>query len=173
MAVIYNPKDISDLLQCKESTLRKYSLLLEKYNYNFQKNDRQQRWYTDNDVIVLRKIIALKNNGDMTLEQAVENVVQWTKGSDETLPSTDINPDSQRYNKDIAELKRMIEEQNDQIRKLGEVITKQNEYINSKLEVRDQEFMKGLRELQETKRLIAAEQESEEKKSFWHKLFNK
>jgi DNA-binding transcriptional MerR regulator len=170
MAAIYSPKDISDLLQCKESTLRKYSLLLEKYNYQFQKNDRQQRWYTDNDVIVLKKIIALKDNADMTLEKAVESVVLWAKGSDETLPSTDINPALQRYDKDIAELKQMLQEQNNQILKLGEVITKQNEFINAKLQERDQELIKGLREIQETRKLIAAEQE-EGKKSFWQRLF--
>jgi DNA-binding transcriptional MerR regulator len=169
MAAIYSPSDVSDLLKVKESTLRKYSLLLEKYNYQFQKNDRQQRWYTDNDVIVLRKIVTLKDNADMTLEKAVESVVLWSKGGEETLPSTDINPDLKRYNKGIAELKQMIQEQNEQILKLGEVITKQNEFIMSKLQERDQELIKGLRELQETKKLIAADQEG--KKSFWQRLF--
>jgi DNA-binding transcriptional MerR regulator len=176
MAKVYSPKDISDLLQVKESTLRKYSLMLEDVGYTFQKNDRGQRWYSDEDVIALKKIVAFKNDGAMNLKQSVEAVYMWAKEKDVALPSTDTESDAQRYNPDIADLKMMVVEQGKQIEELKELVLQQNRYINERMEDRDRKLMESLREVQETKRLIAAEQEKkqeEENKPWWGKIFKK
>jgi DNA-binding transcriptional MerR regulator len=171
MATVYSPKDIADLLNIKESTLRKYSLMLEEVGYTFHKNDRNQRWYEDKDVIAFKKVIALKNSGDMNLKKAIEAVYMWSNGQSISLPSTDTKTDVSRYKEDIDELKSMVTEQGRQIAELKEIITQQNKYINERLEERDRTLMQSLREVQETKRLIAAEREEEEKKTFWQRLF--
>lgn len=61
---VYSPSEIAELIDIKESTLRKYCLLLEKSGISFQRNNRGQRWYNDNDVIMLRKFMTLRNNSD-------------------------------------------------------------------------------------------------------------
>lgn len=72
---VYGSGDVADVLQIQESTLRKYCLLLEKAGYEFLKNEVGHRAFFDDDVIVLRKMIALKNDADMTLEEATKSVV--------------------------------------------------------------------------------------------------
>jgi DNA-binding transcriptional MerR regulator len=174
MAKVYSPKDIADLLKVKESTLRKYSLMLEEAGYTFQKNDRGQRWYSDEDIIAFKKIVAFKNDGAMNLKDSVEAVYMWAKEKDITLPSTDTKQDAQRYDDDIAQLKMMMVEQSKQIAELKEIVTQQNQYIHKSLEERDKTLMESLREAQETKQLMAAEREEEENnKSWWGKLFGK
>lgn len=172
MAKVYSPKDISDLLKIKESTLRKYSLMLEEVGYTFQKNDRGQRWYSDEDIIAFKKIITFKDNGAMNLKQSVEAVYMWAKEKDITLPSTDTEQHAQRYDSDIAHLKTMVKEQGKQIEELKELLIKQSQYIHESLEKRDRNLMESLREVQETKKLLVAAEE-ENKKTWWNKLFNK
>lgn len=173
MTVIYSPSDVSDLLKIKPTTLRKYCLLLEEYNYKFQKNERNQRWYSDNDIIILKKIIALKNNGAMTLEKAIESVVTWSNGNEIAPTNTDTITQQKSYKNDMEELKSMIINQNEQIQKLGETIIKMNEYMEQKLEKRDQLLIESLRENQRAKKEMAAVIEKEENKSFFQRLFNK
>ena len=62
------PEDIATVLNIKPSTLRKYSLLLEQSGYTFQKNAQGHRWYTDTDLMALRKFITLKDSSGMNLE---------------------------------------------------------------------------------------------------------
>ncbi|MBQ3641741.1 DUF3967 domain-containing protein, partial [bacterium] len=55
---------------------------------------------------------------------------------------------------------------------LIEMLTKQQEYINTKLEERDRRLMESLRELQETKKQITSSEEVK-KKGFFARLFKK
>lgn len=155
---VYSPSDIADVLQVKESTLRKYSLLLEKQGYSFQRNNQNQRWYSDNDVIVLRKLVTLKNNGDMSLEDCAKAVFLWSKEGDETLPSTDIHSDMERHNNDITELKNTVSHLMGIIERQEEIIKEQfkqqQEYLDSKLNKRDEVLIQALRESQEIKKLL-------------------
>jgi DNA-binding transcriptional MerR regulator len=167
MATVYSPKDIADLLNIKESTLRKYSLMLEEVGYTFHKNDRNQRWYEDKDVMAFKKVIALKNSGDMNLKKAIEAVYMWSNGQSMSLPSTDTKTDISRYTEDMNDLKSMVAEQGKQIAELKEIVQQQNTYINERLEERDRTLMQSLREVQEIKQIAA----TEENKSWWQKLF--
>ena len=79
--VVYGNSDIAGVLQIQESTLRKYCLLLEKSGYEFFKNEHGHRAFFDNDVIVLRKMISLKNDADMTLEDGCCSLEKWERCS--------------------------------------------------------------------------------------------
>jgi len=169
---VYSPSEISDALQIKESTLRKYCLLLEERGYEFTKNARGQRFYYDSDVITLRKFVTLKDNG-MTLEESAEGVVLWHKGNDSEETSiapisTDMQNVMERYVSDMTEMKGMIHKQNEIIMNLSDKIDKQQEYINTNLAERDQKLMKALEDNIETQKQIASENE---KKGFWKRLF--
>lgn len=169
---VYNPSDISELLNVKESTLRKYSIMLEKAGYEFQKNSRKQRQYSDNDIITLRKLITHKNNG-MTLEESVEGVVLWHKGGETDNAVAHVTDNAEQRNKsDITELKQLIEKQNEMIGEMSKRLDQQQEYLDKRLNERDQLLMQTLNESMETRKMIAAAEEKE-KQSIWSKLFKK
>ena len=57
---VYISKDVATMLKIQESTLRKYCIMLEEQGYHFHKNEHGHRRFMDNDVITLRKLIAIK-----------------------------------------------------------------------------------------------------------------
>lgn len=115
---VYSPHEVSELLGIRDSTLRKYSILLESNGYQFQRNKQNQRWYNDNDVIALRKLVTLKDNGDMSLKECAEAVCLWVKGEDVTQPETVTHDGEERHSSQVAD-----------VGKLEELIHKQNELI--------------------------------------------
>jgi DNA-binding transcriptional MerR regulator len=158
---VYSPGDLAALLQVKPSTIRKYSLLFEKYNHKFNKNSQNQRFFTDSDVSLFRSVITAKHNTDMSLEDCVKSCLMVTMGTEITEPLSDTEPYTERYNakEDIEELKQLLREQNEKIELLGK-------YIDTRLEERDQVLITTLREMQETKLLTAAT-----KQPWWKRLF--
>ena len=139
---VYGSSDIADVLQLQESTLRKYCLLLEKSGYEFLKNEQGHRAFFDHDVIVLRKIIRLKNGADMTLEEAVKSVVAWKKGNDITVSDTE----EKRYNALIKDFKMFQEQQIHFNQELLQEIHSQRTYIEHRLEERDRLLVQSIRE---------------------------
>jgi DNA-binding transcriptional MerR regulator len=170
--LIYGSTDMCNLLGIKDSTLRKYCLVLQNAGYNFHTNERGQRGFFDQDVIVLRRFIDTKKMSNMTLEQAAEAVVSWVKQSDMAVSVIREKEDNERHNEDIQALKEMIEKQNELLIALANRLDQQQKYIDERLNKRDAMLMESLREVQETKKLIAATEEVK-KKSFWSKLFSK
>lgn len=172
---VYSPSDVATQLNIKESTLRKYSLLLEEAGMKFQRNSQNQRWYNDNDVIALRKLVTLKNNGDMNLKECADAVFLWVKGDDISQPSTDTDSGTERHDSDIAELKEMVKKQSELIEALTIQMSKHQEYIKESLDRRDRELLQAIRESQQLKLEAAATQEKQEekKKTFWQRLTGK
>lgn len=181
---VYSPADVATQLEIKESTLRKYSLLLEEAGMKFQRNSQNQRWYNDNDVIALRKLVTLKNNGDMTLKECADAVFLWIKGQDVTLADMEYETphnDTKERNADITELKEMVQKQNELIEALTvglskqqEQMNKQQEYIKESLERRDRELIQAIRESQQLRLEAAATKQPEEKKkTLWQRLTGK
>ena len=99
---IYSPADIAKLLNVKEPTVRKYSLLLEEVGYTFKRNASGQRWYEDTDVIALQKLVTFKHNGEMKLKDAAKAVLHWSKGEAVTDSLPAINNDLDRNTSDIT-----------------------------------------------------------------------
>lgn len=166
---VYSPADIAKLLEVKESTLRKYSILLEDHGYKFQRNNQNQRWYNDSDITALRKLVTLKSNTDMSLKECAEQVYLWVNGSDITQPSTVVHNDIKRHDNDITELKTLMSE-------LINKMDQQQKYIDERLNKHDELLVQSLRESMETrKQLAAAQQEEENKKNkgFFNRLFRR
>ena len=160
---VYGSSDIADVLQIQESTLRKYCLLLEKSGYEFLKNEQGHRAFFDNDIIVLRKMISLKNNADMTLEEAVKSVIAWKNGNDITVGDTEEKHYIARYNDLLNEFKTFQEQQLNFNKELLQEIRSQREYIENRLEERDRLLIESMRETLEVRKEIAATQ----KKNWW------
>jgi DNA-binding transcriptional MerR regulator len=171
---IMSPNDLSTLLQIKESTLRKYSILLENVGYTFQRNNQNQRWYNDTDIVAFKKLISLKNSTDMNLKECAEAVLMWSKGHDITQPLTVVDNDAQRHNDDITELKAMVTQQNILLQELVKKIDQQQKYIDEKLDQRDKTLLESIRGTQEIKQqLLQIAAAKDEKKGFFARLFNK
>lgn len=72
----------------------------------------------------------------------------------------------------LIQLQKDMDEQKKFNQTLLETLQKQQEYINTKLEERDRRLIESIREIQETKKQVAAVNEKE-KKNWWSKLFSK
>lgn len=173
---IMSPHDVSTLLQIKESTLRKYSLLLENVGYKFQRNNQNQRWYNDTDIVALKKLISLKNSTDMNLKECSEAVLLWANSQTVTQSLTISGNDTERHDDGIKELKELVTNQNEMIKELLSRMDHQQKYIDERLEQRDKMFMESIRESQEERKAllqIAVAHEEEKKKGFFTRLFGK
>jgi|SRR5699024_7771339 len=175
---VYSASDITALLDIKESTLRKYCLMLEDKGYEFQKNKRNHRFFRDVDIISLRKFITLKDNG-MSLGESAEGIVMWHKGNEEevtdiTLRDTDTYDGVERYNNDITDMKEIMRQQSEMINRLNDKVDKQQEYIEQLIKKKDEQLMLAINGSQASKKEFTTERKDEQKKKgFWQRLFNK
>lgn len=166
---VYSSSDVAGTLKLQESTLRKYSLILEKNGYEFLKNEHGHRAFFDHDIIVLKKFIELKSGSDITLEQSAKAVVAWKNGTDIAERDTEENRYIARYDDLVTEFREFKENQEDFNRELLNQLKIQQEYISNKLEERDQTLMLALKNTMETKRQLEIASAAEEKKwwKFW------
>ncbi|WP_242228720.1 DUF3967 domain-containing protein [Bacillus cereus group sp. BfR-BA-01323] len=158
MRTLYTPSDVAQQLMIKPSTLRKYADLLEIEGYSFEKNERGHRKYRDSDVMVFRKLIDIKNDTDMTLENATKQVVAWYQGV-EVLPLE--RHEIERYEDadfNATPLQAMIKEQSKIIEKqnelLQELTTRLAEQDQRALQ-RENDLLNAIQTLQESQKAIA------------------
>lgn len=74
--IIYTANDVYRRLEVSDSTLRKYTEVLQREGYIVKKNKRGRREYTEHDVMVIEKLIELSKHDGMTLEKAAKLIVQ-------------------------------------------------------------------------------------------------
>lgn len=118
LQAIYDTKDIADVLGIQESTVRKYASLLEDFGYSYLKNEHGHRAFFDRDLIVLRKMLHLKKDADMALEEAVKSVVAWHKGNDIAVRDTAEKLHSTRYS-DLMEAFETFQQQQMALNRVG------------------------------------------------------
>lgn len=137
------PEDITTVLNIKPSTLRKYSLLLEQSGYTFKKNAQGHRWYSDTDLMALRKFITLKDSSGMTLEDSADAVFLWSKAESvagRATLSEATQGDTERHEATVNELTleerllRLIQHQQQSIDRMAQSIQKQEEQNGQILE---------------------------------------
>lgn len=153
---VYSPHEIAELLGVKDSTLRKYSILLEEHGYEFQRNKQNQRWYNDKDVIALRKLVTFKDNGDMSLKECAEAVCLWSRGEDVTQSLTVAHDDERRDEQhssnqqanaeEVQELKELVHKQN---QLLKELVQRLNEETTARKET-EKKLFEELQRISET-----------------------
>lgn len=158
---INDSKYVSANLDISDSTLRKYCLQLERAGYIIHKNPKGQRGFFEQDIVALRKLMEFKNNTDMTLEQASNAVVAWSKG----IAVTDVVTQESRYNvrydvmaNDLKSLREELEAYRNEDKEFKKELL-------HRMDQRDQALTLALRETLETKQLIATT--LEKKKKWW------
>lgn len=168
--MVYDTLMVSNMLGVQESTIRKYCALMQKHNYEFNKNTVGHRIFYAKDVEVIKKIIDLKNTGSLTLNEAVKTIL-----SSDINDITDIESISnQDYHKLLSEFKSFQNDQMNFNKELLAQLEKQNNYIKNSLEERDRNLMLSLKETLETKKqlTLAIEEMKKENEKKKRSIFN-
>lgn len=158
MKTLYSPGEVAEQLGIQSSTLRKYADVLEKEGYTFIKNERGHRKYRESDVMVFRKVINLKNDTDMTLENATKQIVSWHQGV-EVLPLE--RHEIERYEEpdfNATTLQAMLQDQNEVIKKQNELLQELNKRLveqDQRFAQRESELLSAIQTIQESQMLIA------------------
>lgn len=158
MKTLYSPGDVAEQLGIQSSTLRKYADVLEKEGYTFIKNERGHRKYRESDVMVFRKVINLKNDTDMTLENATKQIVSWHQGV-EVLPLE--RHEVERYEEpdfNATPLQAMIQEQKEVIEKQNYLLQELNKRLveqDQRFAQREAELLSAIQSIQDSQKLIA------------------
>lgn len=158
MKTLYSPGEVAEQLNIQSSTLRKYADVLEKEGYTFIKNERGHRKYRESDVMVFRKVINLKNDTDMTLENATKQIVSWYQGV-EVLPLE--RHEIERYEEpdfNATPLQSMIQEQQEVIKKQNYLLQELNKRLveqDQRFAQRESELLSAIQSIQDSQKLIA------------------
>lgn len=152
--------ETASILDIKTSTLRKYTLQLEKAGYSFYRSERNHRAYTPDDVTILQRFMDLKNNRDMTVERSANALVASLKEN-----SVATIKEGEKGVMTYDQLQDLLERQEDFNKALLERLDKQQEYIEKRLDEQSQRIMNELENVKEAKRI-----EHEEKKP-WFKFW--
>lgn len=148
MEKAYWNHEVAECLQMGKSTLRRWCLELEKQGYIFSKGEQESRAFTKQDVLILEKIKELQSEGKK-LEHAIKQVLseqeQVLLTSQSTPYSVDIDWQVER-----AQLKQEL------LAEIKKELLSSEQRIFHRLEDRDQLLMQYVREMQKTKKVMAA-----------------
>lgn len=173
----YWAREVSDLLDISDSTLRKYCLILEEKGYTFLRGDNGRRAFLDRDVIALRKFKELSQSQNVTLEDAAIAVVSMLRDgyvTSVTLAATRNFPDENRYVERFNEwenkldlLIRYNEQRDEDYKRIlaeNELLRNQIAATSDKLDTIGQQVETVLTETRA---------ERHRPKSFWSRMFGK
>lgn len=171
MAQTYWGSEVAKNLGIGSSTLRKYCLALEEAGYPFERGNNNSRIFYHTDVATIERLVTAMNKKNVTLEQAIN--LAMTSGEENKIATvaTDSVADTEHI-KGLTERIERLEQLNlDLIQRLDQQSKLLQETDAQRIireEQRDVQLMQVLREIQDSKRLITA---SEQKKSFWKRVF--
>lgn len=167
----YWSREVIKHLDIKESTLRKWCILLEKKGYIFIRNDQNQRAFFEHDLLALRMLADMSSSPGITLDMAADAVVIKYARADDTIitpPVTDMTVPVMDTNRELLEQIMAKVDRQDQFNKeLLDKLDQQQEYIEKSITRRDEQLLAAIREMQETKKQLAAAKEEKPWWMFW------
>ncbi len=174
----YWANEVADSLGISTSALRKWSLALERAGYHFLRDEHDRRAYKESDLVALRKLKEFLDN-KMSMENAVQALITLQKINVDNTSVTSIVPvenelserSEDRYQTLEKKLDEYVQQQTAFNQALLEQLKERDEYIEKAINRRDQQFMNALREMQETRKLIAAAQEEQKKQKKWYEFW--
>ncbi|PEI34065.1 hypothetical protein CN556_00395 [Bacillus wiedmannii] len=190
MEIVYTANEVYGRLGVSSSTLRKYSDFLEREGYEVRKNSRGRRKYTEFDLVLLQHLVELSKEDGMTLEKAAKLIVKEYDIANKKEETEEENPMPyhvqyqlhQQYSAMVAELNR-VQQANllEMEKRLSDRINQRNTLIEEdmkdrkeregriekRLEQRDENLMRMIREIQDAKRMIEEVAAAKEKKIWW------
>ena len=163
-------KEVAIQLDINPNTLRRWSIELEKYGYDFTRNEKEQRIYYDRDLVALtdfKKMLhrtqSLENAAKAVVKrvQDQENAEKMLSVIEENHPQT---PPITDLHEEVSTLSGQVTTLVSEIANLKEFIKQQNEWI--------QQQQKYQEERQTLLQLAAAQGEEAKKKGFFARLFS-
>ncbi|MGA0636344.1 DUF3967 domain-containing protein (plasmid) [Bacillus thuringiensis] len=135
----YSSKDVAKRLSIEPVTVRKYSQMLEEQGYSFKKDEKNWRQYSEDDIHFLEYVCHLKDMGK-SLDESIQHVASLFRS---------------RLN--IANIATSLQQEEEnpflQFMKSQEEFNKK---LLERMDQRDKNLMAAIRELQDTKKQIAA-----------------
>ncbi|BCC21386.1 hypothetical protein BCM0075_p34 (plasmid) [Bacillus cereus] len=168
-------KEVADKVGINPNTLRRWSLELEKLDYEFERNERSQRIYYKADISVLEKMkefldknFSLEESAKQSLEESKKNGVETVTVSEEMNVVATIQERSEEIAIFQEKFVQMVDQQNK--------IVEQNQQILDLLLEEKREKEEAKREvkfLQDKldKAIALLQQDEEEKNKKRKKLF--
>lgn len=151
----YKSSDIARILKIKPVTVKKYSQLLEEQGYEFEKDVKGWREYTDTDLETFKTLIRYKRD-DIKLNEAVSKAISDTKDI--------VVVKSELVESDTFETTQLMREFMFKQEEFNLLIAQRLEKQEQRLEQRDKNLMIAMREVLETQKQIA-------NKKKWWKIF--
>lgn len=177
----YYGREVAEILQIGNSTLRKWCLALEKQNYKFVRGNNNSRAFVERDILLLRRMRELIQNKSVAIETAAEILLERNQTDERTEVVLKGNNQEEKthylslviqQNEMLSEILERQERMEEENRKLFQKVQEQNSYIKDKLEERDKKLMTAIRESRE-QQLQTASALEEKKKGFLRKLLGK
>lgn len=186
----YRLTDLADALGVKESTAKKYYLLIEREGYNFTREKNNHISFQESEVNMLKKMMELKSQPGTTLQDAVEEVVSMMKAAHPDHNSHNLSKHNSYNPDEIKELKELIIQQSEMLKEQQQAIQRLESKFND-TELKQLESQETKEELPDTENKNSSEsdeqvteqplenentdrstnEEVQEKKGFWKKLF--
>lgn len=181
--VVYTLKDTVKLTGLSIDLVRLYE---KEFNLQIQRTEGGHRRYNKSNIdllIEIKKRIQEQN-------WSYKMINQWLQG--EIIPeSIEVQSNLEKKVESLEDkvqelldrsekgeqfqfaLIQRLDEQSKLIKQLTEKLSSQDKYIENNLEKRDEKLTNAIREISDTKKLIAAAQENLESKpkSLWHRIF--
>jgi DNA-binding transcriptional MerR regulator len=169
----YFAKDVAFELEVTTSTLRRWSIELEKAGYSFERNEKEQRIYFERDFKAFRELKKLLSNS-VPFADAIKAVVSMNLENKNASQTPSVYSDDIRVSKhELQEIvhkavKEAIEKEREAMFRAFE--NKMNDVVERRDRVLTQEMKRSLEERQLE---IAAAQEEKKKEKWWSKIFAK
>ncbi|MFE7822196.1 DUF3967 domain-containing protein [Priestia megaterium] len=186
--VVYLGGEVAKSLGIARSSLTKYCIALENKDYKFIRGSNNSRAFRNQDILLLQKMKDLVQDKSMTMETAVNVVLSILTEEERTgailkenkLISQEYEPKEQeennqlsvvmdklKYIEEISDRLNSMEKELKDIKTQNKILQDQNEELKTNVEAssnkRDENLLFLIREVQDTKKMIAASQE----KKWW------
>ncbi|MBG0964058.1 MerR family transcriptional regulator [Bacillus sp. SRB1LM] len=149
---LINSKDVANTLNISPSTLRTYTAHFRRCGYSFDKK-KGKVLYTEQDLELLKRMIQLHLEGKGTITECIKSVLD--------IEDTKDTPVTSDNSAQVQQLEQNCKEIQTELAGLQEEMKKIKNYIDTRLEERDQLLVATLREVLQSKR-------EKRKKKWWH-----
>ncbi|WP_410985486.1 MerR family transcriptional regulator [Bacillus cereus] len=152
---LINSKDVANALNISPSTLRTYTAHFRRCGHTFDKKQGKVL-YSEQDLELLKRMIQLHLEGKGTITECIKSVlnIEDTANTKDTPTTSNNSPQVQQLEKNYKEIKT-------ELTSLQEEMKKIKNYVDTRLEERDQLLVTTLREVLKSKR-------EKHKKKWWH-----
>ncbi|MDO6851840.1 DUF3967 domain-containing protein [Priestia megaterium] len=186
--IVYLGGEVAKSLGIARSSLTKYCIALENKDYKFIRGSNNSRAFRSKDLVLLQRMKDLVQDKGMTMETAVNVVLSMLPEEERTGAVLDENKgissettsreqeennqlslliDKLEYIDEISDRLNSMEKELKDIKTQNKILQDQNDELKTTLETssnkRDENLLSLIREVQDTKKMIAASQE----KKWW------